>query len=99
MKTRNFASDVVRDFTLHKNTLAKREKRDLCVALVQDAKEITKDTGKNIDGYAIVYYRKEAHGQIIMSNIVYNMRDSMDKYALPGLLHHKLKQNGEFGDM
>lgn len=85
---RHAASDVIRDFHVHKNRKDAWEKHTVCVNMKRDVKNIISENGKDIDGYAIVYYRKTKSR--VDTNVVYYLRDPMDAFALPHLAYEQL---------
>jgi len=92
---RHAASDVIRDFTVHKNHIEKHKRNAVCAQLKFDANRIVSESGKKIDGYAIVYYRKatdEDGDPMIETAVTYYHTDPMDTYAMPYLAFEKLSR-------
>lgn len=71
---------------VHRNTKLKRERREVYDRLRGAIKEVD----KNIDGFAIVAYRKDDDG--IQYTTYYSVRDAMDRYGLPDAAHSMIRR-------
>ena len=76
----------VTNLTVHKNTIAKRQRREVWNRLVGAAKSIPKD----IDGMALVAYRRNNDELEVIAD--YSVRDPADTAILPHLFAKYLER-------
>jgi hypothetical protein len=70
----------IRNFTAHKNTKEKRDRK----VIWQSATDMVKSLPRDIDGVFVVCWKHREDGGMAVSSD-YSVRDTRDIYAMPGI--------------
>ena len=76
--------------SVHRNTRAKRERRQVWAALQQKAREMPKD----VDGMALVAFSRKSSTTLNVIGTFF-VRDPADRYLLPEMAHQVLRERIE----
>ena len=74
------------NFTVHKNTLEKRKRREVWSQL----QRVSKRVGKDIDGFALVCFSSDK--DYVETQTEYMCRNTRDLYSIPEMAREKLSK-------